>query len=365
MDTLPKRKITSGSKLGWSYLSAHSDCPTKWYLKNLAPWPGSPIRVDPISRKLYLSVEGDEPISGEPISGEVPDLPIGLEPRKFSPALDTGTRFHSAIEAYYRSGVRGGIDTRQRDPDAAFAAIGTPEHDSEAEVDAVATTRRLVEKYLYHYRDEEIEVACDPIDGHPLIEEELWLDLGYGNYQFTSRLDMIYRQGGYLWALEHKSTSASAMGKLLQRFQIDGQVTGQFLQLVSHFPDETIGGVTLNAAVKDRGARSTLPEFTRRNYSRTPAQLEKFRLDIVRKLKSIDEHVEAWMDLVTKGMDFDDAARATFDASPNGYQCVGMGIACDFFAYCTNREVASRLALDTYQPRTYKFSHENPLRSSK
>lgn len=350
--------ITSGSKLGWSFLSSFSDCPTKWYLRNLAPWPGSPIRVDAIHHKLYLD---NQAISGEPISGTAPELPVGLEPRRFSPALDAGTRFHAAIEAFYRSGVRDGVDTRIRSLDAALGAVGTAEHDSEPEHESVATARRLVERYCNHYTNDDIEVAIRE-DGQPMIEEELWLDLGFGGYKFTARLDMIYRRSGYLWALEHKTTAASSLGKLIQRFTLDGQVTGQFLQLASHFPNEQIGGVTLNAAVKDRGARSTAPEFTRRDYHRTHAQLEKFRLDLVRKLSQIDALVEQWMDLVTKGMDYDDAARAVFDASPSGYQCVGMGVACDFYSYCANREVASRLALDTFQPRSYKWEHENPLR---
>jgi hypothetical protein len=142
-------------------------------------------------------------------------------------------------------------------------------------------------------------------------------------------------------------------------------VTGQFLQLVSHFPNEPIGGVKLNALVKDRAAKSTLASFTRRDYSRTPAQLEKFRLDIVRKLKRIDEMVEEWMTLVAKGMAYEDAALAVFDGTPSGTQCVGMGFACEFLSICQSREVVGRLLLDNYTPRKYENSWSNPLRTPK
>ena len=345
--------MTSGSRFGWSYVQTASDCPTKWYLRNLAPWPGSGVAVDPFAKKLFMpGVEGP--------------LPVGMESQRFAPALDIGTRFHSGVEAFYRSGLSGGKDTGVRSVNDALdaCAAGLAEDASEPEQEAVADALRLLRNYLAFYgQDPDVEVYMFP-DGQPGVEAELWLDLGYSGYQFTSRLDLIYRKAGYLWSMEHKTTAASAYGKLISRFSIDGQVTGQFLQLQSHLTDEPIGGVTLNAAVKDRAAKSTLPQFGRRDYSRTPAQLEKFRLDIVRKLKQIDQWVEEWMDLVAKGMDFNDAALAVFDGTPNGTQCVGMGFSCEFLELCQNREVAGRLLLDNYRPRQYESEYSNPLRLS-
>ena len=349
--------MTSGSKFGWSYLSGWSDCPTKGYLRNLAPWPGSGIRIDPATRKLTLDqdIVGDNPEGG---------LPIGIEPKRHSPALDIGSWVHKGMEGFYLSGIKGGQDTRQRSIEFALDEINKclPENPTDQDTDNLAVALRLMRQYGAHYGlDHEVEVVFHP-DGSPMVEGELWLDLGYEGYQFTSRLDLIYRRNGYLYALEHKTTAASALSKLISRFTIDGQVTGQFLQLASHFPDEPIGAVTLNALVKDRGAKSDLPSFIRRDYARTHAQLEKFRLDMVRKLKTIDRLIEEWTDLVAKGMDFNDAAQVVFDGSPSGTQCVGMGYSCEFLQLCQSREVLGRLLLDNYQPRTYENSWSNPLR---
>lgn len=366
--TNPPVPPKGGSRFGWSYLSVASDCPTKWFLRNLAPWPGSGVVVDPITRHLSMDGARELPISGQG-DDSTPLLPVGLESKRFSPALDTGSRFHLGLEAYYRSGlaISGDrlVDTRQRDLDAAIsgAAVGMSPEPTEPELESLSVAQRLLRGYVAHYGgDSDVEVVVLP-DNTPGVELELWLDLGHQGYQFTSRLDLVYRKAGYLWALEHKTTAASALGKLINRFSIDGQVTGQFLQLVSHFPDEPIGGVTLNAAVKDRGAKSDLPSFSRRDYSRTPAQLEKFRLDAIRKLRQIDLWVEEWLELVAKGMSFEDAALAVFDGTPNGTQCVGMGFACEFLQICQRREVAGRLLLDSYQPREYRDSWSNPLRT--
>ena len=387
---MTSKKTIGGSKFGWSFIQAFSDCPTKGYLRNLAPWPGTVVQVDPTTRALSISRDsGTLPISGPskpPISGSVPDLPIsgaaglpiGLEAKRFSAPLDVGSRTHSGLEAWYLSGIRDGHDTQVRDLEVALAAVAKdfPAEATEPEAEALSLAQRLVWDYVTFYgNDSGVEVVVFP-DGQPAVEAELWLDLGWGgsegqpgqpglpNYQFTSRLDLIYRRDGYLWALEHKTTAASAYGKLLSRFTVDGQVTGQYLQLASHFPDEPIGGVTLNALVKDRSVKSGLPAFSRRDFARTPAQLEKFRLDITRKLHTINLWVEEWLELVAKGLSPEDAALAVFDGTPNGTQCVGMGFSCDFLSICQNREVASRLLLDNYEPREYRDSWSNPLRTS-
>lgn len=347
-----RNKQTSGSKLGWSFLQTASDCPWKWYLRNLAPWPGADVMVDPTTKCLSMS------------TGERSNLSIGLQSKRFAPALSIGTWFHTGVETFYRSGISNGVDTGVRSLDAAIAAINDSIDQGEAsdkEREALAVTLRLMRNYHSHYQqDSDVEVLM--LDNTPGIEYELWLDLGFKDYLFTSRLDMIYRKNGYIYAMEHKTTAASKLGKLISRFSIDGQVTGQYLQLVSHFPDDLIGGVTMNAAVKDRGAKSDLPSFVRRDYARTPAQMEKFRLDIVRKLNTIDGWVEQWLEMVAKGMSFEDAALAVFDGTPNGMQCVGTGFACDFLELCQNREVLGRLLLDNYQPREYRDNWSNPMR---
>ena len=362
----PKR---GGSPLGIHFLSDYSDCPTKWYWRNLALWPGvipptdpsSPISADP------LTVEQGNARGFPPPEG----LPIGIESAGFAPALDTGSRVHAGLAAWYLSGCRDGEDSRERSVSAALDAarldpLISGDEPTEAIAESLALTDKLLTGYAEFWKDEPVFVAHDPISGEPLVEREFWLDLGYRGYCFTARCDLTYWSGaphsGYLRFMEHKTARASDLPRWLKRAELDGQFTGQYLIGASHFPSLPFDAVTLNVLVKDRSAKSKDPAFARRSYARTPSQLEKFRLDLVRRLKRIDEATEEWRDLVGRGMEPDDAAKIVFDGTPSGYECVGTGIACTFASLCANRERASRLLLDSYQPRHYKYEWENPLR---
>ena len=368
-----------GSSFGVHFLSDFSSCPTKWYWRNLALWPGVYLSVGNDG-----SISGDIPIGGRPSIGrdslsnlgpeaaEGPSvqsqgMPVGITPARFKPALDTGSRVHAGVAAFYQYGCRDGVDTGERSLSAMLDAArldppisGEPDTDL---VESLALTDRMLTRYFETYKgDDGVRVAFDK-DGHPLIEREFWLDLGYRDYRFTCRADLVYWQSGqYLRFMEHKTARASDLPKWLKRADIDPQFTGQFLMGVSHFPDDPFDGVTLNALVKDRAKKSDLPDMMRKTYSRSPAQLEKFRLDAVRRLQRIDESVEEWRTLVKQGMEPDDAAKVVFDGSPSGYECVGMGVACDYLGLCVNRERLSSLLLDSYEPRHYKYEWENPLR---
>lgn len=359
---------SGGSPLGIHFLSDFSSCETRWYWRNLALWPGARLeRTSPEARERdnseRASISGGVSISPAPTEG----LPIGITPARFKPALDTGSRVHAGIAAFYQSGCRDGEDTGERSLDAMLdAARQDPPIDpltvSEDIVESLALTDRLLTKYFEVYQhDDGVRVAFDD-EGHPLIEREFWLDLGYRGYRFTCRADLVYwAQGQYLRFMEHKTCRASDMPKWLKRADIDPQFSGQFLMGLSHFGPK-FDAVTLNAIVKDRARRSDLPELMRKDYARSPAHLEKFRLDLVRRLQRIDEKYEEWQGLVAKGMEPDDAAKIVFDGSPSGYECVGMGVACDYLSLCVNRERLSGLLIDNFEPRHYKYAWENPLR---
>jgi hypothetical protein len=344
-------KGSGGSPLGVHFLNDFASCPTKWYWRNLALWPGTNLAVE--------RAEGE-------------GLPIGVVPSRFKGALDTGSRVHAGVAAFYASGCKDGEDTGERDLGAMLDAARldppiTPETEMTTElIESLALTDKLLARYFEVYKDDHnVTVAFDSA-GEPLIEREFWLDLGYRDYRFTCRADLVYWQGGakagYLRFMEHKTARASDLPKWLKRAEVDPQFSGQFLMGVSHFPESRFDGVTLNALVKDRAKKSDLPDMYRKTYARTPAQLEKFRMDAVGRLKRIDESVEQWRDLIARGMEPDDAAKIVFDGSPSGYECVGMGIACDYLPLCANRERLSSLLLDSFEARQYKYEWENPLR---
>lgn len=358
-ETLKEKPAGGGSPFGVHYITDFATCPTKFYWRNLAIWPG-----------VYLSVGPDGAITDAREAqafADSPTLPVGVEQRGFAPALDTGSRVHAGVAAFYLSGCRDGEDSGERSLDAMLEAAREdppwPDDPTEGHYESLALADKMLRRYFEVYKAEDaVRVAFDP-EGQPLVEREFWLDLDYNGYRFTCRADLVYWQNGeYLRFMEHKTCRASDLPKWLKRAELDGQFTGQFLMGRSHFPDQPFDAVSLNALVKDRGAKSNLPDMMRKPYSRSNAQLEKFRIDTVRKLKRIDESVEEWRDLIGRGMEPEDAAKVVFDGSPSGYECVGTGISCTFATLCSNRERLSSILLDSFQPRQYKYQWENPLR---
>lgn len=319
--------VGGGSRFGWSWLSSWDKCETLWWNRNLRPHP----------------------------SGS-----LGIELPGYKPALDIGIRTHTGLENWFRSGYV--LDAAlQSHRDKHGGDDGLLAGADQALVDSVATTDRLLRAYDAKYGLN----GTHPDHPHKeivSIEDELQLDVGYGGYMFTARLDLVWRYSGYIWALEHKTTNARQFNGLTARIDLDGQFTGQNMLLTEHFPNEHVGGVTADILLKDRGAQSKFPELLRKDTSRSPEQLEKFRLDVARKLDRIDNAVGNYRELLSKGVAHDDAATLTFDGSPDGTQCVNLlGYKCDFYDLCLNRRISSKLVETQFVPRQYKHTHENPL----
>jgi hypothetical protein len=326
LEWLPERR--GGSRFGWHFLSNWSKCQTYWYNSTLRPHPG-----------------------GQP--GH-----LGIEAASYSPALDIGSRFHKGLEAYFAGYDVDSVLSAHRS--LLEQAPGAALDGSTPQADSIATADRLLVRYMDRYHPTR---GTHPDSGREVlaIERELAIDVGYQGYVFTARLDLVWSYAGYIWALEHKTTSAQQYGQLLKRIHLDGQFTGQYWLLTEHYPDQPVGGVTCDIAVKDRGGKSGLPEFQRVDTSRTPEQLEKFRLDVARKLDQIEHAVGDYRELLSKGVESGAAAELVFDGSPDGYQCVGTFGKCDFYDLCLNRRQASFIVKSDFKPREYKYGHENPF----
>lgn len=321
LDWLPTMK--GGSRFGFHFLSDYQSCPTKWYNRNLRPHPSGGL---------------------------------GIEPLGYRAALDIGSRVHRGLEAWYLTKLNNATSL-----DAAITGHRSPadEFPDGELAESISLTDRLLRLYHERYLDDPAkEIVWH--HGKPGVELELQVDVGYKGYLFTARLDLVWRFDSYVWAVEHKTVAASLLGRLLDRSDIDGQFTGQYWLLTEHFPGEHVGGVVLDAIVKDRG-KSEKPALYRKNTSRTPEQIEKFRLDVARRLDQIENAVGNYRELLDHGLPHDDAARVVFDGTPDPYQCVSSYGKCEFYDLCLNRRVAPDVIQSSFKPRQYLHTHENPF----
>lgn len=323
---LPTRPA-GGSARGWHYFSDWSDCELKWFLKY---------------------------VYRPPIEEWNPEA-RGVEPRLTGRALLSGSMFHSGAEAWYRSGWQDGADTGAYSLDAAIAAAEAHRDERadewptpEAREDDSSLILSLLTQYAQHYGPGGPEQDFPGFkvigwDGQPCLELDLAVDLETGPDPdhpevFTSKLDAIMEDSrGLVWGMEHKTSSARRVNALTQRMNLDGQVTGQYLQLLCHFPTREIGGVIVNIVVKD--AAKGKPRFVRRLYSRTETQIEQFLKDIRKKVHEI--HTARQLYGFANRQDLPHAL-AVFDATPSGERCYGEW-KCDFYEACLNRQLAPRI----------------------
>jgi hypothetical protein len=314
---------STATKFGWSYISTWAECETRWWNSYLRRHPKAPPGV------------------------------LGLDRRYVSGALLLGSAVHRGLEEWYLSGWEGEKDTGIRDLGKAITAAVSHIHGSAGRFRAAedmekteAETRSLLQGYHTTYHDETLRVAAGP-NGEPLVEQEFQLDLG-GGHLFTSRLDTVVfdtmEDPMGLWVLEHKTTDVSKARSLVEAFYVDGQVTGQQLQMEAHWGDR-VRGVRGNFLVKR--AKNVKP-YQRHDYHRGQAQLEKFHMDARRRLARIEEAQLNYERLTTAGLSPDEAARVSFDASQAGSRtCIN----CDFMQLCKNRAQSDMLVEIDYTPK--------------
>lgn len=358
LTSIPSRP-GAGTRFGWSFLSAWSDCPMQAYTRYIRPHP----------------------------SGGT-----GCEPRHTGKALLLGGILHKGLERYYLSG---GVDPLDAALEAAIeeSVARTDEFDSpdtqqDVEVEAVS----LLRQYHQHWGPGGIDpefprykIATDS-NGKSMVEHDLEIDLGYGEkdctrcsdppfdastisttggrtvvesesesgrpilircpdcngtgrtpgYIFTTRIDALcWYEDRYLVDLEHKSWDTSWIGRYKRQWERHPQGTGQLLCIQSAWPDVPTGGVHLNI-LRKRAGKDLLEAgraFERHPVSRQPIDFEVFRNNTVRKLKRIDELLEEYHHLVSTGMDHNEAARLVFDSTPSADRCQG-NFACPYLDSC-------------------------------
>lgn len=309
------------SRFGSHFLNLWRACPMKWYRQYLMPHP---------------------------------DGGNGLEPRTTHSALFMGSAVHEGLAVYYATGAKDG----KYDLDRAVSEIETrmaqrrDELSGEDYSTIVAEAVQMLRRYHDWYGPggvmpdyPNLQIVSDDLG--PVLEREYAIDLG-GGYTFTARIDGLCKFNGYTNILEHKTVRAAGLTRLFNEMGTNLQATGQMFVLKSAYPDLNVGGVLVNALVKDRAVRSGKPPFDRTLVSRTSFELAKFHNDALLTLRQIEDARGEWKRLLDEGLTPDEASRRVFVM--NTQECVRFR-ACDYFGICKALGYESR-GLGNYRVRT-------------
>jgi hypothetical protein len=308
---VPKSSMGSGgTRFGNSYLNLWANCPRKWFNSH------------------YRPVELD---------GEVYR---GIAPRWTSENLLRGSLFHEGLAEWYRSGVRDGEDTGERDVDRALAVIQKHAHDRSAEWPdegardvEVSNTQILLRRYHDHFalggaqpEFPQVRVACDG-SGQPLIEREWEFSLGEGHV-YTCRTDAIIYYRGVLVSLEHKTSAVPWMR--LKTIPMDSQFAGEQFVLRNLFPEDPISGTLVNVV----GTKKAAGKFDRELTKRTDHQLLRWRDNCVSILNQIQVAKMGFEVELQRGVSIERAADMWFpDHGTRTDHCTAYS-GCEFLDLC-------------------------------
>lgn len=352
MTLLPQGDLAKGgSRVGWSFLRSFSQCETLWFNTYLRP---------------HARVPGAH-------GHTFPERPS---------ARSLGTIVHHMLQNWYLSDCELDAQGRcKKDHDPTREAAYSLDY-------AISVCAPFVEATYSGWSEEEraeyIGKACELFERHhaycgpggtlpesrllrvahdgegvPLVERTFELPLGYADYIFTSKVDLVVSAYGKLFPLDHKTHDAGVVPKKLRAYALDGQISGQVWVLRALWDTNSAGllkprgewitgdGGYVNIIVK-RAAASRPPRMLEL-MARSETDLEVFRANTVRKLKRMNERIEEWQGHVSAGMDPDAAALLTFDSYPSGDVCGEWP--CDFYQGCKVREMAGQWLGDQTEPR--------------
>lgn len=332
-----------GRRASPTYLKAWYGCPFKWFMQYLAPWPGA-------------EVTDDEPRAGL--------TPLGHT----SKHLLMGSLWHAGMLAYRLSGWRDGADSGEYDLAAVQATVqamfeaqcAAGEWNPEESPEGIDTVQRLLRNYHNQDIAQTVRVLADSA-GLPLLEREFQVPIGCADdgsprFLVCVKPDMLGQrvEGDYYQSTEYKTASARYQGKSAQSNRVSDQAHAEVAALHRLRPGEKFYGVVFEYAVKDRGAKSTLPEFVPDPVTKTEPALDLWRRQTERTLSIIADASANYRDLVVAGVPPFDAAHSLFPMQGKHTEgCWAFFRECEFFTWCHGgfEHGPGRLA-NSFKPRT-------------
>jgi hypothetical protein len=325
---IPDETPKGGSLIGNSYISTFAVCPLKWFNTYARPCEGK----------------------------------RGIRARFRSEHLIKGGIFHEAIAELYLSGCADGEDTGIWDLDRAIAKLeeeclrATDEYPDEQKLeDDKLMMTSMMTNYFAKYGPggpgqdfpNEVKVLHDE-KGEPLIEREFRVDLGYSDYIFTMRSDLLIEHHGRPVIMEHKTSAAGFWPQQrLNAIHTDSQFTGQCFVMASLFPGQVLDGVLCNVVIKKGKTEIALRELTNRDAQ----DFNVFRQSVLDILQQIDHRMEGFSNDMDSGWETEEAIMRWFpDHGQRTGACTAYGTGCEYQHLCRNK---TRIAqgLGNYLPR--------------
>lgn len=227
-----------------------------------------------------------------------------LAPRLYGPvgALQSGSRVHEALEAFYTPGST--TDPRQALEDAVTDARKAYTEQCAklgVEPDAIVLDqfrkdvdleRAMVEGYFEWLIDTGADSTLSIVSAEEQIRitaDQLGADFGRA-VEIVGKLDArgIDEVTGYTLFVDHKTVQNFA--QMLPTLQGDAQMLHYHLLLSILRPDEHVDGALYNMLRKvKRGPRSKPPYYQRETITHNPAEIESYRLRLIGLITTVIE----------------------------------------------------------------------------
>jgi hypothetical protein len=286
------------SRFGSHFLAEFWDCPMKWALSRIAPHPSG--------------------------------TGLGLEPEFTAKPLKIGQEVHTGLEWYYKGihskpilNIDDALEVARAENTANAGEYESPEVQEEVR----AAVAKLLTDYHDHWTPDDLQVIRKA--NAPLVERDLEVNLGYRDYLYTARVDLIATLGVFeAIVVDHKTVDASRKGTLCRELDLSYQITGLIFLCHHLLPELKIDTACGNLLIKRAGKDKDKCEryFT----SRDDADLEKFRLDVTATMERIDKALDVYHDL-SELMEPYEAIAQAFAKQP-GKDCAW----CPFATLCSN-----------------------------
>jgi hypothetical protein len=289
---------------------------------------------------------------------------VGIEPNFRKPSLSFGSIVHRGLEHLYLSGCRDGEDTGEYLIEPALEAArlehlkirGRYESDDQAEEDWLSI-QAMLRAYYDRFGPKSpspdwpnIRVIHDD-QGKPIIERELWTELGTSGRFYSVRIDTLISYFGMLQEFQHK-TSAPGMwlNDRLRGIHTDSQMTGTSYVLAKEFPELLLDGIRANILIKGNGPDARNKVAVREKTTRTREDHDAFEAASLSVLRQIDEAVGGFDRDLEAGRPFDYCVNYWFPDHGQRTQYCQAYRGCTFLQLC-HRKGAESEELRMFRPR--------------
>jgi hypothetical protein len=271
-----------------------------------------------------------------------------LAPRLLGPTgpLQSGTRVHNALEAFYTPGST--TDPRQALEDAISDAAR--EYHSQCQTLGVEPDSAVIDKFL---KDTDLEramvegyfewLADTGADAHlqviaaeeqiAITADQLGADFGQA-VEIVGKLDarVLDEVTGYTQFVDHKTVQTFA--RVLPTLQGDPQMLHYHLLLSIVHPDQHVDGALYNMLRKvKRGKTAKPPFYMRETITHNAEEIESYRLRLIGLITNVIEFEERIVQLGELGPKMFAQPTKTFDCSWD----------CPFFDICDMFDDGSRV----------------------